>query len=203
MIRDNNKDKAYFDEHIALNDTAIAKRLDVETFPNVKGRVGRAYTLVHDAFIGCIYRFSRGDSLEDIRQHVFLWMQTKEIQQRVIANTPAEFKKICEQYTRVTLDTVYDALTMMAFSAALRFTPEETHRLLSAIGHAGKDALMDEAARALGNVNRLWPANAHFRGSMRRCWKSGARRLISVKRGCGNTPPAGKRKSRPFTGPTV
>ena len=58
MIRDNNKDKAYFDEHIALNATAIAKRLDVETFPNVKGRVGRAYTLVHDAFIGCIYRFS-------------------------------------------------------------------------------------------------------------------------------------------------
>ena len=81
-------------------------------------------------------------------------MQAKEIQQRVIANTPAEFKKICEQYTRVTLDTVYDALTMMAFSAALRFTPEETHRLLSAIGHAGKDALMDEAARALGDVNR-------------------------------------------------
>ena len=154
MIRDNNKDKAYFDEHIALNDAAIAKRLDVETFPNVKGRVGRAYTLVHDAFIGCIYRFSRGDSLEDIRQHVFLWMQTKEIQQRVIANTPAEFKNICEQYTRVTLDTVYDALTMMAFSAALRFTPEETHRLLSAIGHAGKDALIDEAARALGDVNR-------------------------------------------------
>ena len=67
MIRDNNKDKAYFDGHIALNDAAIAKRLDVETFPNVKGRVGRAYTLVHDAFIGCIYRFSRGDSLEDIR----------------------------------------------------------------------------------------------------------------------------------------
>ena len=155
MIRDNNKDKAYFDEHIALNDTAIAKRLDAETFPNVKGRIGRAYTLVHDAFIDCIYRFSRGDSLEDIRQHVFLWMQTKEIQQRVIANTPAEFKKICEQYTRVTLDTVYDALTMMAFSVALRFTPEETHRLLSAIGHAGKDALIDEAARALGNVNRL------------------------------------------------
>ena len=81
-------------------------------------------------------------------------MQTKEIQQRVIANTPAEFKKICEQYTRVTLDTVYDALTMMAFSVALRFTPEETHRLLSAIGHAGKDALIDEAARALGDVNR-------------------------------------------------
>ena len=154
MIRDKNKDKAYFDEHIALNDAAIAKRLDVETFPNVKGRVGRAYTLVHDAFIGCIYRFSRGDSLEDIRQHVFLWMQTKEIQQRVIANTPAEFKKICEQYTRITLDTVYDALTMMAFSAALRFTPEETHRLLSAIGHAGKDALIDETARALGDVNR-------------------------------------------------
>ena len=52
------------------------------------------------------------------------------------------------------LDIIYDALTIMAFSVALHFTPEETRRLLDAIGHAGKDALMDEAARALGDVNR-------------------------------------------------
>ena len=155
MIRDKHKDKAYFDKYISLRDAAIAKRLaDVETFPNIEGRVDRAYTLVHDALISCIYRFSRGDSLEDIRPHVLLWIQAKEIQQRVIENTPTEFKKACEQYTKVTLDTVYDALTMMAFSVALRFSPEETHRLLNAIGHAGKDALIDEAARALGDVNR-------------------------------------------------
>ena len=43
---------------------------------------------------------------------------------------------------------------MMAFSVALHFTPEETRRLLAAIGHAGKDALMDAAARALSDVNR-------------------------------------------------
>ena len=204
MTRDKNKDVVYFDKYIGLIDAAIEKRLaDVETFPNIEGRIGRAFTLVNDAFISCIYRFSRGDRLEEMRGSILLWIQAKEIQKRVMANSPIEFKKTCDLYARITLDTVYDALTMMAFSVALHFTPEETRRLLDAIGHAGKDALMDEAARALGNVNRLWPANAHFRGSMRRCWKSGARRLISVKRGCGNTPPAGKRKSRPFTGPTV
>ena len=204
MIRDKNKDVVYFDKYIGLIDAAIEKRLaDVEIFPNIEGRIGRAFTLVNDAFISCIYRFSRGDRLEEMRGSILLWIQAKEIQKRVMANSPIEFKKTCDLYARITLDTVYDALTMMAFSVALHFTPEETRRLLDAIGHAGKDALMDEAARALGNVNRLWPANAHFRGSMRRCWKSGARRPISVKPGCGNTPPAGKRKSRPFTGPTV
>ena len=204
MTRDKNKDVVYFDKYIGLIDAAIEKRLaDIETFPNIEGRIGRAFTLVNDAFISCIYRFSRGDRLEEIRGSILLWIQAKEIQKRVMANSPIEFKKTCDLYARITLDTVYDALTMMAFSVALHFTPEETRRLLAAIGHAGKDALIDEAARALGNVNRLWPANACFRGSMRRCWKSGARRLICVKPGCGNTPPAGKRKSRPFTGPTV
>ena len=38
---------------------------------------------------------------------------------------------------------------MLAFSVALHFTLEETRRLLDAIGHAGKDALMGVAARAL------------------------------------------------------
>lgn len=204
MTRDKNKDVVYFDKYIGLIDAAIEKRLaDVETFPNIEGRIGRAFTLVNDAFISCIYRFSRGDRLEEIRGSILLWIQAKEIQKRVMANSPIELKKTCDLYARITLDTVYDALTMMAFSVALHFTPEETRRLLDAIGHASKDALMEEAARALGNVNRLWPANARFRGSMRRCWKSSARRLICVKPGCGNTPPAGKRKSRPFTGPTV
>ena len=196
MTRDKNKDVVYFDKYIGLIDAAIEKRLaDVETFPNIEGRIGRAFTLVNDAFISCIYRFSRGDRLEEMRGSILLWIQAKEIQKRVMANSPIEFKKTCDLYARITLDTVYDALTMMAFSVALHFTPEETRRLLDAIGHASKDALMDEAARALGNVNRLWPANAHFRGSMRRCWKSSARRLICVKRGCGNAPPAGKKIS--------
>lgn len=55
----------------------------------------------------------------------------------------------------MTLDTVYDALTMMGFAKALHFKPEEIKRLINAIGHAGEDALIDEAARALGDAQRL------------------------------------------------
>ena len=110
--------------------------------------------LSNDALANCIYRFSRSDKIEDIRNNVLLWIQVKEIQKRVIANTLTEFKKTCVLYQSIMLDIIYDALTMMAFSVALHFTPEETRRLLDAIGHAGKDALMDEAARALGDVNR-------------------------------------------------
>jgi len=57
-------------------------------------------------------------------------------------------------YQRVTLDTVYDALTMMAFAKAMHFNPEEMKRLINAIGHPGEDALIDEAARALGDTKR-------------------------------------------------
>ena len=105
--------------------------------------------LSNDALANCIYRFSHGDKIEDIRNSVLLWIQVKEIQKRVIANTPTEFKKACALYQSIMLDTVYDALTMLAFSVALHFTLEETRRLLDAIGHARKDALMGVAARAL------------------------------------------------------
>lgn len=57
-------------------------------------------------------------------------------------------------YQRVTLDKVYDALTMMAFSKALHFNAAEMSRLFGAIGHPGEDALIDEAARALGDAQR-------------------------------------------------
>ncbi len=49
--------------------------------------------LSNDALANCIYRFSRGDKIEDIRNSVLLWIQVKEIQKRVIANTLTEFKK--------------------------------------------------------------------------------------------------------------
>ena len=40
MIRDKNKEAAYFDKYIGLIDAAIEKRLaDVETFPNIEGRI--------------------------------------------------------------------------------------------------------------------------------------------------------------------
>ena len=74
--------------------------------------------LSNDALANCIYRFSRGDKIEDIRNSVLLWIQVKEIQKRVIANILTEFKKACVLYQSIKLDIIYDALTMMAFSVA-------------------------------------------------------------------------------------
>ncbi|MDO5626170.1 MAG: DUF1911 domain-containing protein [Pseudomonadota bacterium] len=155
MVRDKHKDQAYFNEYAEFVEQAAQKRLaDVTTFANIGGRAGRAHALVNYAFMNCIYRYSRGDAIEDIRESVWLWVQAKEVQKRVHAELPAQFANTRVPYEKLTLDTVYDALTTMAFSRALRFTPAEIRRLLDAIGHAGKDALMDEAARALGDTRR-------------------------------------------------
>ncbi|MDA8449190.1 DUF1911 domain-containing protein [Acidovorax sp. GBBC 3332] len=71
-----------------------------------------------------------------------------------MAAASPEHRKIKDMYEKVTLDTVYNALTIMAFAKALKFQPDELKRVIDAIGHAGEDALIDEAARALGDVGR-------------------------------------------------
>ena len=163
MTRDPNKEKKYFDEQIDFIEKAARKRFDdVEHFPNLNGRPGRAHDLVSYSLTNCVYRYSRGDAIESIRPAVWQWVEAKEIQQRVHTGLPPDLSNIRQMYEKLTLDTVYDALTMLAFGAALRFKKDEQARLIAAIGHQGEDALIDLAAKMLGDTNRTISASCKY-----------------------------------------
>lgn len=153
-MRDRNKNSAYFSDNISFAMKAMLKRLqDTEQFPRVEGRPGRAHDLVLYALQIVILRYSAGDEIQAIKASVLQWVEARELQQRVLASLPAKHEdKVMHE--RVTLDTVYDALAMMAFAKALHFNAAEMKRLVNAVGHAGEDALIDEAARALGDAQR-------------------------------------------------
>ncbi|MBR0565978.1 DUF1911 domain-containing protein [Azoarcus sp. L1K30] len=155
MSRDQQKEVSYFSAQIDFINGAAAKRfLDTESFPNISGRPGLVHDLAYYVLQITILRYSRGDTLETIRPALWQWVEAKEIQQRAHAGLPSELANIRQMYEKVTLDTVYDALTMLAFAAALPFKNEEMTRLIRAIGHAGEDALIDLAAHALGDAGR-------------------------------------------------
>ncbi|UYK87085.1 DUF1911 domain-containing protein [Xanthomonas sacchari] len=126
----------------------------VESFDRPEGRFGMAHNLSKKSLELCIVKYGRGDEISSITPTVWQWVKAQEIHARVMAAASPEHRKIKEMYEKVTLDTVYNALTMMAFAKALNFKPEELKRVIHAIGHAGEDALIDEAARALGEVGR-------------------------------------------------
>ncbi|GKT24261.1 PoNe immunity protein domain-containing protein [Acidovorax sp. SUPP3334] len=154
-MRDIEKDFNYYSNCIGLNNRSIEKNMPIaETFHRVEGRPGVASDLCMFSLQNCILQYGRGDTLEEIRPTIWTWVEANEIKARIVKAIPSERSGQKSMYQRVTLDTVYDALTMMAFAKALHFKPEEMKRLINAIGHPGEDALIDEAARALGDAQR-------------------------------------------------
>lgn len=154
-MRDGEKNPEYFSNCIAITKKALDEGMPVaETFHRVEGRPIMSSAMCMDAFQICVLRFSRGDALEEIRSSVWEWVKAKEIHSRIVSAIPPERKSEKAMYQRITLDTVYDALTMMAFAKALHFNAAEMKRLIDAIGHPGEDALIDEGARALGDAQR-------------------------------------------------
>ncbi|AVS92317.1 hypothetical protein C8246_11585 [Paracidovorax avenae] len=154
-MRNSEKDVEYFDKRIAFREKLIDEKLPVaEAFPRIEGRPGNASSLCMYTFQTCVLRYGRGDAIEAISPSVWRWVEAKEIEKRIISQIPPERSNEKVMHERVTLDTVYDALTMMAFARALNFSPAEMSRLFGAIGYPGEDALIDEAARALGDAQR-------------------------------------------------
>lgn len=176
MTRDKQKPDEYFTKWIDFTLGSLERRSgEIESLPYIPGRLGAAHNLILYALQLVVYQYSRGDSLEDIRPNIWRWVEMRELQAKVHAATPAAFRKELIMYQRVTLDTVYDALTMMAFAKALHFSSNEVGRLTNAIGHPGEDALIDEAARKLGDVGRQVSATSKFQkvyGSLLDIWKS-------------------------------
>ncbi|GKS86943.1 DUF1911 domain-containing protein [Acidovorax sp. SUPP1855] len=154
-MRDSEKDVEYFTKRIAFREKLVDEKLPAaENFPRVEGRPGNASSLCMYTFQICVLRYGRGDAIKEIGPSIWRWVEAKEIERRVISQIPPERNNEKVMHERVTLDTVYDALTMMAFAKALHFNASEMKRLFDAIGHAGEDALIDEAARALGDTER-------------------------------------------------
>lgn len=110
----------------------------------------------------CIFRYSRGDDVRALKSDVLQWVEAMEMNARVVAAIPAEPATFKLMYTRLELDNVYDALTMLAFAVALKFTATEMQRVLDAIGRRSEDALIDEAAKVLGDRTRTVAAASKF-----------------------------------------
>ena len=156
IVRDINKDKVYFSKRIEIREKyAVEMGNDyIKSVYRDEGRAGAAYGLLKNLIELIILKYGQGDSIESIRADLWRWVAAKEFQAQINNDLPANKKNIRDMYEQVVLTTIYDALTIFAFAAALRLNATEMTRVINAIRHSGEDALIDEAARALGDVNR-------------------------------------------------
>ncbi len=203
-MRDSEKDIEYFTKRIEFREKLVDEKLPVaESFPRVEGRPGNAASLCMYTFQICVLRYGRGDAMEKIGPSIWRWVEAKEIESKMISQIPPERKNEKVMYERLTLDTVYDALSMMAFAKALHFNAAEMKRLIDAIGHPGEDALIDEERERWVTRNDPSRMRASSQRYTTRCWKCGVAILQSARPSCSPSPRFGRRRSSRSTGLTA
>lgn len=155
-MRDANKDEIYFSKWIEFQEGYVIRSGPdyIKSLSRDEGRAGAAYSFSKGSIELMIFKYGRGDSIESFRPDLWRWVEAMELQAQINNGLPADKKEIRDMYEEVVLNTVYNALTIFAFAATLRLNPTEMRRVINAIRHPGEDALIDEAARALGDAKR-------------------------------------------------
>lgn len=195
MVRDSHKDQDYFNQRIAFCEYAVREsREDIRSSSMIKDYPGAAQELLLYIFRLVVLCFSRGDRVEDLRGPVMQWIDARELRAALHQKyLPPEERTPRTMYVWLTQDTAYECLAMLAFGRALRFNKTEMQRLLKAVGHEGEDALLDTAARALGDVDRGVAADCKFPkayGKLLEVWQAPAEdraaKLLAYSKGWMN-----------------
>ena len=154
MIRDALRGPNYFDRGIAFKQQVIDKEgPTIAAIAGHEGRIGRAIDLYKYATKLVIQRYSRGDALPDLRPSVVQILELLAVKQSTLATVQLT-DKVREMYSRLDLARLYDALTLLAFMAALRMPATDLRRAVELIGHPGEDFALDRVAIECGDVLR-------------------------------------------------
>jgi len=163
MIRDKLFDVAYFDRWIDFVQTTgiNPRKSSIVSLPRPEGRIGRATDLWVDSVQLVIMRYSRGDSIPDMKESVMQMAELLELKQTILANVQLE-KEVRNMYERLDLGTLYEYLTLLSFVVSLRVPAKIMHQTLELIGHKGEDALLDRIAYGFGDKTRGMAPHSTF-----------------------------------------
>ncbi|MCL2871785.1 MAG: PoNi-like cognate immunity protein [Betaproteobacteria bacterium] len=199
-MRDTNKDESYFSKHIEVRERYASEMGSdyIKSLSRDEGRAGAAYSFQKDIIELIILKYGQGDAIESLRSDLWRWVEAMELQAQINYGLPTDKKNVRDMYEKVVLTTVYNALTIFAFAAALRLDATEMMRVINAIRHPGEDALIDEAARALGDSK--WPVAQTCKfpkvyTPLLEVWRSPAEQRAEKLQAFGNQ---WKRKIRPI-----
>lgn len=106
-------------------------------------------------------RYSRGDAVADMRDSIQQAAELLLLKHDTLKSIELE-PNVRQMYERLDLNTLYSYFGLLAFAVSLRYPKDDLLCLLQLIGHAGEDALLDQVALALGEVDRSVAAESKF-----------------------------------------
>lgn len=161
-MRDEIKDKDYFDRGILFKQNAINEDKDrPNSLPRPEGRVGSADNLCTRSVLLAVQLYSRGDAIPDMRDSVLQMIELLALKRSTLASVQLE-KDVRLMYERLDLGTLYESLTLLAFMVSLRLPASDIRYVLELIGHPGEDAMLDHAAHVFGDATRKIAPQSKF-----------------------------------------
>ena len=155
MIRDSRRDKAYFDKWVEFNQKTINEWVGtIESLPRLEGRASRSSGLFNYSMNLCIRKYSRGDSLDTMKDSVWQALDMREKMNITLKAIAEEKPNISEMYSKLHLYNYSDSLALLCFVIAVGGTSEDVQRTLKAFDYAGQDILLDKIAILLGDSGR-------------------------------------------------
>jgi hypothetical protein len=148
-MRDQLQDKAYYDKWIEFTETkAIEESLQELGSLMDEGKALCVSSLVNYAHDVVVMRYSRGDTIESMRNSVQKAYEILQLRCRVLSSVKID-KRSHQMWKNLTLGNLYHYLTLLSFMVSLRFPVEDILNVLKLVNHEGEDALLELVAACL------------------------------------------------------
>jgi Domain of unknown function (DUF1911)/Domain of unknown function (DUF1910) len=160
VIRDAVANIEYFDKWVEFEKNLIAENIDIISRPS--GNPGYRPQFVRDlAFMHLkllLYRFSRGDPVEDLPQYFEPFLHYWEESMRLGATVWTAEQQTKRHSWAINLEHYMDSFWLVGLALAFNIPMAQWQRLLKLIGNEGEDTLLDkliasrEPGRKIGSV---------------------------------------------------
>lgn len=157
MLRDQLRDKNYFDKAISHSEEYIAEDIDYLKNANaLKSLAGMKVSagIWNDTLKKLEFCYSRGDLIESLKKDITNILKFREMQKKYAEILSPEDANLRVEWERLSFSTYKRTLVLLAFAVAAGVSKEYLSKLFYLVGNQGLDAIFDRIAVKLGDSNR-------------------------------------------------
>ncbi|GHS86870.1 hypothetical protein FACS189487_01910 [Campylobacterota bacterium] len=148
-MRDQLRDKAYYDKYIAMTKSFIEEDLQELDSYKDEGKASCVFSLVQYTHGVIVMRYSRGDTIESMRESVQKSYEILQLRRKVL-NSVKIGERTMQMWENLSLGELYHYLTLLSFMVSLHFPAEDILNVLELVDHKDEDALLELVAAYFG-----------------------------------------------------
>lgn len=163
MIRDSRESRAWFDEWIEFDIRSIDKMWGQVSRPsgNPSYRPQYIYEISNNYISLMLRKYSRGDSIDGLRQYFPLLLTAWEEAERIGKDVWTEKQQYTRNAWKVNLDHYIVCFWLVGLALSLDIPDDQWQRLMALIGNEGEDALLDRVIASRQSCRRIGEMLCH------------------------------------------